>query len=154
MSFSAPFSSCCIPNRNTVNAVMEVYLPWKCKLLLSSLTDFICMETRRENSAPACRWAPLSASAKLTVAVIVQSHTPKIPVWRVHEGWEWVCGCLVTLRSEEAGYLCFVVGDRWTCPHWRLEDWQPLSERGEVRLMKGASSCVQFHALCSAFNMS
>lgn len=135
-----------------VNAVMEVDLPWKCKLFLSSVTDFICMETRRENSAPACQWA----SAKLTVAVIVQSHTPKIPVWRVHEGWEWVCGCLVTLGSEEAGYLCFVEGYQWTCPHWRLEDWQALSERGQVHLMKGASSCVQFHALlltCHKWNL-
>lgn len=64
----------------------KVYLPWKCKLFLSSVTDFIYMETRRENSAPACRWEPISATAKLTVAVIVQSHRPKIPVWRVHEG--------------------------------------------------------------------
>lgn len=107
--------------------------------------------------------ASLSAAAKLSVAVIVQSYRPKHYVWRAHEGrlfraggQEWVCGCLVTLGSDEAGFLSIVGGERRTCPHWWLGNAAPrltaLSERSEVCWWKSFRGFM--HVLLSAFNMS
>lgn len=125
---------------------------------------------RLKNSEPACRCASLSAAAKLTMAVIVQSYRPKLCVWRVHGGrlfWAglrlsvwvsgyaglWWSGFSVYCRRRTADMPALVTWERSPAPRLTA-----LSERSKVCLMKAVSSSVScmFSALlltCHKWNL-